>query len=40
VIASWLFLGCVGMEPVLGAHSGTVSVVYTHNVDGEIEPCG
>ncbi|MEE2749886.1 MAG: hypothetical protein VX519_00520 [Myxococcota bacterium] len=40
MIASWLLLGCLGSELSAGAELGAVSVVYTHNVDGEIEPCG
>ncbi len=40
MILPLLLWGCMGAESAVGAQLGAVSVVYTHNVDGEIEPCG
>lgn len=40
VVAAVALLGCSGGESVPVAPSGAVSLVYSGNVDGEIEPCG
>ena len=44
---AFALLACAGSDPVLPADEiaedyphGVPTLVYTHNVDGEIEPCG
>ncbi len=39
VLAAFGLLGCSGPE-VPAAPAGGVTLVYSGNVDGEIEPCG
>lgn len=40
VVAAIGLVGCSGGGGVPVAASGAVTVVYSGNVDGEIEPCG
>jgi hypothetical protein len=40
-IVGALLAGCLGSQPQAGRAEPTrVTLVYSHNVDGEIEPCG
>jgi hypothetical protein len=40
----WFLLGCGGGEPIATtaheAESPDLTIAYSHNVSGEIEPCG
>ena len=41
----WLLLACGGSEepssaPAAEAADGGLTIAYSHNVSGEIEPCG
>ncbi len=35
-----LLLACGGAEPAGTVAADALTLVYSHNVDGEIEPCG
>ena len=40
-LAGAILAGCLAGQPQAGrAESARVTLVYSHNVDGEIEPCG